>query len=110
MLARQSGFFATAALAFLLFFAGSAAAQSTITGRVVDQLTGQPVNLADVQAGGRSVSTDSQGSFTLSVPPGRHTVSVSVIGYQDGTEVVNVAAGQSVSVEIVLVPGDSLVE
>ncbi len=100
MRAGNSGLVAVAFAVLLLVFAGPAAAQSTITGRVVDDATGQPINLAAVSAAGRAVPTNQQGSFTLSVPPGRHTVTVSVIGYQDGTAVVNVAPGASATVEI----------
>ena len=59
-----------------------------------------PPVVTPLSAAGRAVPTNQQGSFTLSVPPGRHTVTVSVIGYQDGTAVVNVASGASATVEI----------
>jgi iron complex outermembrane receptor protein len=104
MRSRHRFFLAAAVTALLIGFGSSAAAQSTITGRVMDVQSGQPINLAEVSVGSASVLTNNQGSFSVRVAPGRYTVSVRVPGYQDGVEVVGVDEGASVSVEIRLEP------
>lgn len=52
----------------------------TISGRVVEEFTGAPVEGATVTAAGRSATTDANGNFTLNVPKG--TTSISVEGRQ----------------------------
>ncbi|MBN2103613.1 TonB-dependent receptor [bacterium] len=59
-----------------------------ITGRVVDQTTGDPLPGANVMVAGSGLgaASDIDGFYTiLQVPPGIHTVSASVIGYSQAT-------------------------
>ena len=69
---------------------------------MIDSETRAPINGADVRAGNAGVLTNANGSFTLSVPAGRYTVTATMVGYDPGTADVNVTSG-SVEVEIVLV-------
>ncbi len=82
-----------------------AAQQGTITGRITDAETGQPLGGASVEAlgqGGPQGSND-EGRFSLTVSPGTHSVVVKLIGYEttriDG---VSVAPGGTEEVEIEL--------
>jgi len=82
-----------------------AAQQGTITGRITDAETGDPLGGASVEAlgeGGPQGSND-EGRFSLAVSPGTHSVVVKLIGYEtlriDG---VSVAAGGTEEVEIAL--------
>ncbi|MEI6948416.1 TonB-dependent receptor [Paraflavisolibacter sp. H34] len=54
-----------------------------IGGRVIDEATGSPLAGASVQVkdGGGGVSTDEQGRFSLSLPPGATTLVISSVGY-----------------------------
>ncbi len=89
---RCSGLLLAAVLALAAPAAGQ---QGTITGRVVDAATGQPLSSAQVQVVGRGESTgtltDAQGSFTLRLAPGSYSLVVVNLGYQteriDGVEV-----------------------
>ena len=74
------------------------AQQGTITGQVTDAETGEPLAGAAVEALGQPglQGTNDMGRFSLSVPPGTHSVVVSFIGHEttrvDG---VSVAAGET---------------
>ena len=109
MSVRQASFFVGAFVA--IFLAGPITAQQgTITGRVLDAETQQPLAAAVVSAGGSQTLTDNQGSFTLTVGAGNHTVTVPFIGHQTGAQVISVAAGETVTVEFELPPIALLLE
>jgi len=79
------------------------AQQGTITGRVTDAETGAPIAGAAVEALGQGApqGTNDGGRFSLSVPPGTHSVVVTFIGHEttrvDG---VRVAAGETTDIVI----------
>ena len=103
MSGRQASFFVGAFTA--LFLAGPLTAQQgTITGRVLDAETRQPLDAAVVSAGGSQMLTSNQGAFTFTVAPGNHTVTVQFFGHQTGAQVVSVGAGGTVTVEFELIP------
>ena len=51
----------------------------------------------------RGVLTNAQGKYSLSVPPGTHTVRARLIGYDAAEQRVTVAAGQTVTADFTLV-------
>jgi outer membrane receptor for ferrienterochelin and colicin len=77
-----------------------------IVGRVIDGGSGDPVPGAQVTVDGTSITgrSDLSGRYTLlNVPPGRHTVTVRVIGYAAKSVTgVEVAAGQVVPLDVSL--------
>ena len=100
---------ATAALALLLLGpAGPADAQEqtgTIAGVVTDAASGQTLESALVTLDGAEtgVLTDLSGGYVLTgVPAGEHTVTVTILGYEEQTQQVTVAAGQTAVVNIAL--------
>jgi TonB-dependent starch-binding outer membrane protein SusC len=96
------------ALAGVLLSAALASAQDatgTITGRVTDGTTLQPLSGANVVIVGttRGTVTRADGGFILTaVPVGTHTVQASRIGYSPGSQEVTVAVGASVNVQLQL--------
>lgn len=88
-----------------LFFATALGAQAptgTITGRVVDSATRQPIADVSVAVEGtrRGTVTREDGTFTLAgLTPGSYTVRTRRIGYGSKLLPANVAAGGSVSLE-----------
>ena len=71
------------AAAALAASAAPAAAQGSVSGRVVDAATGQPVVGAGIQIGAQTRAlTDAEGRFTLRLAPGTHAATVARIGYQ----------------------------
>ncbi len=77
-----------------------------VAGVVVDDVTGAPVAGATVELQGSpvTVTTDADGGYRLNAPAGPATVMVSSFGYEDGSEVYEVPAGDEISPELRLVP------
>lgn len=70
----------------------------SISGKVTDAATGQPVAGAQVSAPGLSVTTGGDGSYTLSgLPAGSVPVTVTGYGYQAATATATVTANQTVT-------------
>jgi TonB-dependent starch-binding outer membrane protein SusC len=85
------------------------AAQSTgtITGRVIDSTSQQPLSNVTVQVLGTSLGalTRGDGSFTMpGVPAGTHKVNARRIGYALQQRDVTVAAGQTANAQFALTP------
>ena len=91
--------------AVLLAVPAAAVAQSaaTLTGRVTDQ-AGQPMPTATIEVTelGRSVTTASDGTYRLAVPPGRYTVVIRRTGFAPVVRSVTVAG--AVALDVALVP------
>lgn len=52
-----------------------------ITGKIVDEETGYPVAGATVMIGNKGATTDNDGAFTIVLPKGEYTATISFIGY-----------------------------
>jgi TonB-dependent starch-binding outer membrane protein SusC len=77
----------------------------TVTGRVVDSTTQQPLSDVSVVVEGtrRGAVTGPDGTFTIGgVPAGTHTVRARRIGFSSPSQVVTVADGASVTVNLSL--------
>lgn len=87
-----------AALGFAFLLGGaSLAAQGTVTGRVTDAQTKQPLQQAQVTLVGstRRVLTNADGQYRLvNVPNGGEEIRVAFIGYRSTTQAVTVANGE----------------
>src|SRR5580704_9783446 len=91
----------------ILCFAGPVNAQSrnaTISGHVTDSDGGVLQGAAiGVQPGGASTVSDSQGQFVIAnLPTGSYTVTISYAGFAPLTKSVDLAVGQTASVDAVL--------
>lgn len=77
-----------------------------ITGVVIDDSTGNPIEGANVTTNGYYDTTDSNGNYHISnVPPGTYTVTASKNGYESNSETdVVVAVGQTATVDFELTP------
>jgi hypothetical protein len=86
--------------------------QAALTGRVVDARTQQPLAhvLVQIDQHATSVETGRDGRFALDLPPGRYTLSASLIGYASVRQVVDVAAGASPDLIIELSEGAGIYE
>lgn len=89
------------ALSFSLLVLGAprlaAQATASVTGRVTDGQTGQPISGARVSLPGvlQGTISRSDGSFRLPVPPGRHAILLSYLGYAPRRDTVQVAEGET---------------
>ena len=77
----------------------------TVTGRVTDEATGQPVALAQVAVSGTSLGreTDNTGRYMIAnVPAGVHRVEVRRVGFRPTSRTVTVTDGGSTTVDFAL--------
>jgi outer membrane receptor protein involved in Fe transport len=88
------------ALVALALWAGQAVAQSGpsghLTGSLVDSVTSQPVLFATVAVRDAATlvagtTTDSTGAFSVALPPGSYTLTLSSVGYRTKTQATTVA-------------------
>jgi TonB-linked SusC/RagA family outer membrane protein len=81
----------------------SAQSTGTVTGRVVEGTTREPLAGATVSVAQRSTVSGEDGRFTITgVSAGTQTVQASRIGYGTARQQVAVAAGQTATVELVM--------
>ena len=78
----------------------------TITGTVTDAITGEPIEGANVTVLELNASTltDTEGHYSISVPPGTYTVKVFKEGYQEAETIVTVDENETVIVDFALYP------
>jgi TonB-dependent starch-binding outer membrane protein SusC len=91
----------------MMFMAAEAQAQAgSVSGRIVDQTSLQPLGGAQVVIAGTQIGgvTNAQGRYTLlNVPAGQQTVQVQFIGFARQEQSVTVTAGGSAVVDFSLV-------
>jgi len=77
-------------LACLLFSLSCFAQQTTVSGKVVDAVTGQPLQAVSIIFAGThsGTGTDSLGAFTLTAQGSRSRILISAVGYQPQTRIV----------------------
>lgn len=75
----------------------------SITGKVIDEENGQPVIGATIRIGSNGAITKEDGTFTITLPGGRYTASISSLGYgkKEVTE-IDVKADQKFELNIIL--------
>lgn len=92
------------ALLLLLFSFSLSAQQKTVTGKIVDQESGQP--LAGVTISVRdtknAVVTNNDGSFTITVPSNQSVLDVSYVGYTPQ----QITVGEQTSINLPMVAAD----
>ncbi|WP_179862221.1 SusC/RagA family TonB-linked outer membrane protein [Longibacter salinarum] len=82
------------------------AQDGTLSGTVTDGATGDPLPGATVrvQELGIGSATDADGNFEFDVPEGTHEVQASFVGYNPMMKTVDVAAGETTSLDFALQP------
>ncbi|MEZ5317804.1 MAG: carboxypeptidase-like regulatory domain-containing protein [Vicinamibacterales bacterium] len=86
-------------------------AAGLVTGVTIDARTGTPLPAVDVRSeGGTSVSSDPSGRFRLVVAPGRSRLTFEIVGYAVEERTVELRAGESVALRVVLAPGPARFE
>jgi hypothetical protein len=77
-----------------------------IIGTVTDA-TGNPIEGVLVTAGSSSASTNATGDYSIELPAGNYTVTVSASGYESSSKTdVNVVAGATTTVNFILKPSE----
>jgi TonB-linked SusC/RagA family outer membrane protein len=90
---------------FGAFAAPAAAQQGSISGRVTDKVSQQPIAGAQIIVAGTNLQgfTNQEGRYRIDrVPAGQYQVQVRLIGYALGQQPVTVAAGEAVTLDMSL--------
>lgn len=103
---RRSAFLFALAAAALLAAAETLPAQATgtITGRITDVETGEPIPAVTVRALGTQAGamTRADGGYRIVLPAGSHVIRATLIGYGAAQATVELSAGQSVARDFAL--------
>ncbi len=107
MRSLRTWFFGLLIVALLAWVSPLAAQQGTLTGRVTNSEDGSPVEGAQVQVLGAGAGvgavSNTQGVFSIQLPPGTYTVVVDFIGYViRRVEGIRILAGQTTSHDVEL--------
>ncbi|NJL76630.1 MAG: hypothetical protein HC892_18040 [Saprospiraceae bacterium] len=91
----------SATLVFLLAFVGFSYAQRTISGKVTDAATSEPLIGANILVVGTSSGTvtDFDGNYELQIPDGATRLRVTYTGYSE--QEVDVASGTTFNISLV---------
>ncbi|UCE16292.1 MAG: carboxypeptidase regulatory-like domain-containing protein [Candidatus Bathyarchaeota archaeon] len=77
----------------------------TIAGTVTNAFTGDPMENATVIVNGHSVTTNTEGQYTVQLPPGTYTVTTTANGYKNSSKTnITVVANETTSVDFELTP------
>jgi iron complex outermembrane receptor protein len=90
---------------FLLFASCTVFAQrGTVTGKITDADTGEPLLRASVVLEGAAAGayTDAAGMFSLEIPAGDRIIIVSYLGYKTATQTVTISAGQPTTLDVAM--------
>lgn len=75
---------------------------ATITGKITDSETGDPIEGATVTLDGKSVTTASDGTYSFTVDVGSYTLSVSKTGYEKSTQTLEATEAKTYTLNIPL--------
>ena len=89
----------TRAIAILIAMTATLHAE-TITGKVLDRASKQPVGGATISAGDQLAASDDTGAFTLELPPGSYTLAVTADWLKPWKEPVQLARGRALELVI----------
>ncbi len=96
--------FTTALLVTVLTMA-ALAQNGTVKGRVSDFKTNEPVPFATIQdtvKGNVGTTADLDGNYTLSLTPGKYTLSAKLLGKRTSSKTINVEAGKTYTINFQL--------
>ncbi len=93
----------TARLSAVFLLCPALLSAQAIAGRVLDATDSAGVAGVRVEAAGRETRTDALGRFRLGVPPGRHDLTVRMLGYAAFSRIVEAAEGETVAADVFLV-------
>ncbi len=97
-------------IAVMALFSGGLLAQGTITGKIKDDMTGEPLIGAAVILDGTTTgaTTDLDGVFTLDLPAGTQKINISYVGFENVTMDVNVTNGETTKLGKVILEGKAI--
>jgi iron complex outermembrane receptor protein len=85
--------------------------QTAVSGKVYDSQSSEPLAGAHVIFGRNAgTSTDENGYFSFTASPGRLTVEFKFVGYRTHTELLDITAGQTMELNVMLEPESHLID
>lgn len=78
------------------------AQNATLSGKVTDQATGEPLIAATIQAGAKGAVADIDGSFSMQLEPGTYKVEISYVGYKTIQQSITLANGETKILDVML--------
>ena len=87
----------------------TAVPEAGLSGRILDQTTGDPLARAKVSAGDQTAMTDADGEYLLAgLRPGQYVLSVTIDGYDPGlSSIMMLAAGDQPTLDLALYPAET---
>jgi len=97
-------------IALFAFISAGLFAQGTVTGKIKDDMTGEPLIGASVVLDGTTTgaTTDMDGVFTLDLPSGTQKIVISYVGYENVVMDVDVANGETTSLGKIILEGKAI--
>lgn len=97
-------------IAVMALFTGSLFAQGTVTGKIKDDMTGEPLIGATVVLDGTTTgaTTDLDGVFKLDVPNGTQKLKISYVGFENIVVDVNVNNGETTNLGKVILKAKAI--
>lgn len=97
-------------VAIMTLFSAGLFAQGTVTGKIKDDMTGEPLIGASVVLQGTTTgaTTDMDGVFTLDLPSGVQKVVISYVGFEDVIMDIDVANGDTKNLGKILLEGKAI--
>lgn len=98
-------------LLYLVLLSCTLSAQNaTVSGKITDSATSEPLTGATVKAGATGASSDLDGLFKLSLPPGIYDLTVSMVGYETTSRQIRLSEGETLSLDVSLSDGSNLLQ
>lgn len=91
-------------LTLILFSALTFGQKSTLSGKITDSQSGEPLYAATVLLGTTGIITQGDGTFSISVAPGEYDLTISYVGYESQTQKVQLTEGQTQTIDVKLSP------
>lgn len=94
----------TLSLWILMFLSISSlcAQKATLTGKITDAATGEPLIAAVVLVAGKGAVTDIDGQYSIVLDPGSYKVEASYVGYQPQLQVIDLQANENRTLNLAL--------
>lgn len=78
------------------------AQRATLSGKITDRETGEPLIAATVLVGAKGVVSDIDGAYTLQLAPGTYKVEISYVGYQTFLQTVDLQSNETKTLDAAL--------
>jgi outer membrane receptor protein involved in Fe transport len=100
----------TLTLLFCCLFWSAYSQNGTVQGTISDAQSGEFLVGATIKAGDVGAAANLDGKYTLSLPAGKYTLVVAMVGYEPATATLTLGAGETQTLDIRLTDGSNLLQ